>query len=553
MEFIEAILLLLVAVRIGGELAERAGQPAMMGELAAGVLLGPSVLNLLAITPSIKTLADLGVLLLVFHAGLEMDFRTVRQAVSGRGAWVGISAFLTPLAMGLALGWLVDFDHLRALFLGLCIAITALPVSIRLLMDLGTLRSEVGQRIIGAGVMNDVAALLVLGIILDLQTTDGNWGQLATAVGRSLWKAVLFIGTVVLMARLVRYSAGHLPLGKRLLGMLLAKVKIKEAMFGIVLVFVLTFAAFSDIIGLHFIVGAFFGSVIVGQELVGRTNFEVLQKIASSMTTAFLGPIFFATIGLELQLASLSNWPLLLAVLLTAVAGKLLGGFWGGRLAGMDQASSWAVGAGVNGRGIMELVIANIALANGFISRELFSILVTMGGVTTFMTPFLMRRALTAKNLPPTGSETASEAAEPQGVPGEGHSQYNSLNDPPVANPDRFLAIEGQPLTITGAQLTANDTDPDGDSLTVTGVIAEEQTYGMVSLAYGRIVYQPQPGFTGAAVFGYVLSDGRGGTALGSVTVTVVPRTTFRHRMGALARRLRWPRRHSSTASRRRE
>jgi hypothetical protein len=235
---------------------------------------------------------------------------------------------------------------------------------------------------------------------------------------------------------------------------------------------------------------------------------------------------------LEFETASLSNWPLLLAVLAAAFAGKLLGGFWGGRLAGMDHASSWAIGIGVNGRGIMELVIANIALANGFVSKELFSILVTMGGVTTFMTPLLMRRVLQATNQSKGGVEVS---ALPETRP-------NPLNDPPVANPDYFITVEGRPLAVSGRQLTINDYDPEGDQLTVTGVIAEEQTYGMV--AKDQILYRPQRGFTGTARFRYVVSDGQGGTAVGSVTVTVVLKTrSLKARVGDIARQLRWQKR----------
>jgi Kef-type K+ transport system membrane component KefB len=259
--------------------------------------------------------------------------------------------------------------------------------------------------------MNDVASLLILGVILDLQTGDGSWQRFLLVASWSLTKTLLFMAAVVIAARLIRYSTGRIAVSKKLLGHLLLRLKGKEALFAIVLLFVLLFASLSDVIGLHFIVGAFFGAMILGHESIGRANYEAIERIASSITMGFLGPIFFAAIGLEFHMASLANWPLVVAILTAAFAGKLLGGFWGGRLAGLSKAESRALGAGLNGRGIMELVIANIALSNGFITQDLFSILVLMGTVTTFVTPFLLRTAFRA-----IGGEQI-ESGKPQPVP----------------------------------------------------------------------------------------------------------------------------------------
>lgn len=158
----------------------------MLGEIAGGVLVGPSLLNYLQLTPAIKTIAELGVLLLVFHAGLEMDLPSLRRAFRGKGLWVGIMGFFIPLALGTILGLAFGFDHIRIIFISLCIAITALPVSVRMLMDLGKLQTDLGEKIIAAAVMNDVASLLILGAILDLQSGAGGWQQILTLTAWSL-------------------------------------------------------------------------------------------------------------------------------------------------------------------------------------------------------------------------------------------------------------------------------------------------------------------------------------------------------------------------------
>ncbi|HJU05965.1 MAG TPA: cation:proton antiporter [Nitrospiraceae bacterium] len=541
MPLIESILLLLVVSRIAGEIAEHYGQPAMLGEIAAGVILGPSMLNYIQVTPEIRTIAELGVLLLVFHAGLEMDPHKLAKAFQGKGVWVGIMAFLTPLGMGAILGIAFGFDHLRVIFLSLCIAITALPVSVRILMDLGKLRTDVGEKIIAAAVMNDVASLLVLGVVLELQTGDSGWQRVLAVASWSLTKTVLFMAAIIVAARLIRYSSGRIPVSRKLLGLLLLRLKGKEPMFAIVLLFVLGFAAVSDLIGLHFIVGAFFGAMILGHDAVGRANYEAVERIASSITMGFLGPIFFAVIGLEFHMASLTQWPLVVSILAAAFGGKLLGGYWGGRLAGLSQAESWALGCGVNGRGIMELVIANVALFNGFITQDLFSMLVLMGTVTTLVTPFLLGRAFQAigdtSQTEPQAARTNLNGNIAALLPLHCHTD-NPINDPPVAHPDIKSTVQDTALTFPASDLTANDTDPDNDPLEVTAVIAIAETHGTVRLSDGMVTYHPDPGFNGTGSFGYVVSDGQGGSSIGAVNVVVAPR---RRRL----MRPRWPMKRS--------
>lgn len=392
MPLIESLLLLLVLSRVLGEIVTRFGQPAMIGEIAAGVLLGPSVLRYVPFTPEIRAIADLGVLLLAFMSGVEMDMDALWASFRGRGAWVSAMGFIMPLGLGILLGKIFGLDETRTLFVGLCIAITALPVSIRILMDLGKLQTEVGQKIISAAVANDVAALLALGIILDVK--GGAQTNFFISMGWALCKAILFMSVIVIAARLAkRYTVGRFKRSRSALDRILAKVKGKESIFAVVLVFVIAFASFSEVLGLDFVVGAFFGSMLLSHQVLGRKNFEEVQTTASNVTMGFLGPIFFAAIGLQFDASGLRNWKLVIAILVVSFVGKIFGGFLGGKLAGMSDDESWALGIGLNGRGVMELVIANVALSNGFISPDLFTILVLMAVVTTFATPFLLKRA----------------------------------------------------------------------------------------------------------------------------------------------------------------
>jgi len=294
-----------------GEIAARFGQPVMIGEILAGIILGPSVLNYVDYNNDIKVLAQLGVLLLVFIAGMEMDLDALWKSFRGRGAWVSAAGFVIPLLCGVILGLIFHLDQTRTIFIGLCIAITALPVSVRILMDLGKLQTEVGQKIVSAAVANDVVSLLALGIILNLKGGNGSREAFFKSVGLALGKALLFMVVVFIAARLVkRYPLGRLFRPGGSMQRFFAKLNGKEALFAIVLLFVIAFASFSEFLGLDFVIGAFFGSMLLSHELLGKTNFEEIEKTASSVTMGFLGPIFFAAIGLEFDARTLENWPL---------------------------------------------------------------------------------------------------------------------------------------------------------------------------------------------------------------------------------------------------
>ncbi len=204
MPLIESLLLLLLVSRTIGELTEHLGHPAMIWEIVAGVILGPSALGLVHFTPEIRAIADLGVLLLVFLVGMDMDLAKLWKSFRGRGAWVGIAGFVFPMLLGFLVGSAFGLDITRSVFIGLCIAITALPVSARILMDLGKLQTEVGQRIISASVFNDVTSLLILGVILDLKGKAETPERAFVSMGLAMFKALGFMAAIILVARIVR-------------------------------------------------------------------------------------------------------------------------------------------------------------------------------------------------------------------------------------------------------------------------------------------------------------------------------------------------------------
>lgn len=395
MSLIVAILFLLIVSRVAAELAERFGQPAMIGEIIAGLILGPALFGLIHQSPELTAIADIGLLMLVLLAGMEISLEQLVDAFSGRNLWISIMGFVVPFALGLGLGVALGLDANRTIFIGLCISITALPVSIRILMDIGRLQTTIGQRIIGAAIANDVIALLVLGVIVNAHKTQASWSEVVMSAGTPTAKVVLFMAAVVLAGKAINRAAAlaHLDKWRESIG---SRLRVKEPVFAATLLFVIIFAALAEALGLHFVVGAFFGSVLLSHELLGPQQFEQARKTASAVSMGFLAPLFFASIGLAFDPSGLSDVWLTAGVVVVAFVGKIFSGRFGGWLAGMKPAESWALGMGLNGRGIMELVVARIGLSSGLIGAGLFSVLVLMGMITTIVTPTLLKRAFAA-------------------------------------------------------------------------------------------------------------------------------------------------------------
>ncbi|MEI7489888.1 MAG: cation:proton antiporter [Bacteroidota bacterium] len=391
--FIVNLLILLLAAKILGELSERLGQPAMIGEVLAGVILGPSLFNIIPVVGDIKPIADLGVFLLIFMAGMEIEAEEIRNSIRGRNFWIALLGFLIPLGSGLLIGHLFHFSNIFTIFLGLCIAITALPVSIRILMDLGKLQTDVGQRIISAAIFNDIISLMVLGVILDYNGTSGTLRDVTFSILFTSGKVVFFIFFLVAAYRLIGISKKRVSTLNPKMESFLRYLKGKESMFAMVILFVLIFASIADLLGLHFIVGAFFGAMLFPRDLFHKSEFEQVKHSTASFTMGFLAPIFFAIMGVQFDASALTNGLLLTVVLIASFLSKILGGYFGSKLAGFDNLKSITIGLGLNARGIMELVIANIALQKGFIDVPIFSILVVMALLTTLITPFLLKDA----------------------------------------------------------------------------------------------------------------------------------------------------------------
>lgn len=397
MSLLSSLLVLIVAARLFGRLFARFNQPEIIGEILAGLLLGPTLLDVIRPNPSLAGVSELAVFLLILAAGLEMQIGDIVGAMRGRGMVLAVIGFGLPFVAGVAAGQAFGLDVMRTVFLGLCISITALPVAVRLLESMQLLNTRIGRHAIATAVVNDVAALLVLGVVLAVPAQP-SFNAVAITFAGSLVKLSLLAAFVLALNRglelLERRHAGLQLLVEKLVRYFGA-----EALFGIVVLFVLVFGSVSEMLGFHFVIGAFFGALLLDKRHFLASRYQELKSTLGSVTSGFLTPVFFAHLGVEFNLHAIDSLVFVAAVIGLSIATKIAAGWCGGLIVGMSRREALGLGCILNGRGVMELVVASIAYQKGFIDAGLFSTLVLMGMLTTFITPILFNRVLPPERL----------------------------------------------------------------------------------------------------------------------------------------------------------
>ena len=384
-----SVVIILVAARLLGEFCQRLRMPPLVGELAAGVIIGPYVLNLVTPSDSLNVISDLAVFFLMLLAGLQMDPREIRKAGLRAGVLSAI-AFSIPYVGGFAIASLFGLGIVQSMFVGLLLSITAVPVTTIVLMQFGILETKLGNTIITAAVINDIFSLVLLSIVLSLNEATGAPVNIMEQTINTIIKISLFIGAIFLVDILFRKA--NLWLQRRG-AYFFEKLQTKEAAFGILLISTILVSVIAQVvIGLHFIIGTFFSGLIVYKEIIRKENFERVYGIISAITFGFFAPIFFAVIGININMDSIvNNLPFFIVLAIVAVVTKVGGGYIGSRLIKFSKEESLAIAFIMNGRGMVELVIAAIGFSAGIIDSTIFSITVTIGWATTIMAPILSR------------------------------------------------------------------------------------------------------------------------------------------------------------------
>jgi len=397
LSLLASLLFLIVVARLLGRLFSRYNQPELIGEILAGILLGPAILGLIKPNAALAGIADLAVFLIILSAGLEMRFSDIVGAMRGRGMLLASISFILPFIGGVVVAAAYDQDVMRMIFLGLCISITALPVAVKLLDSLGILHTRIARYALATAIVNDIAALFILGIVLNMpqHLTVGDVAlTVAVATAKLLGLALVALSLNKLLEWLDKRNLSIQTVPEALI-----RYFGPEALFGIVIVFVLLFGTISETLGFHFVIGAFFGALFLDKKHFLASRYEDLRGTLASITNGFLAPVFFAYLGLEFQLSAFNDISFPVIVILVSILTKLFSGWIGGQLVGMSQREAIGLGCVLNGRGVMELVVAGIAYQKGFIGPAMFSTLVLMGILTTFLTPILFKRAFPTDQL----------------------------------------------------------------------------------------------------------------------------------------------------------
>lgn len=377
MEFRELLLGLIIvwlAAKLAGEGMARLGQTAVLGELLAGVLIGPGVFGLVRESEILGALAEIGVVILLFEIGLESDLDELLRA-GPQSAVVALVGVACPFLLGFALSTWWGQPMLVAVFVGATLTATSVGITARVLSDLGRLQEAAARVILGAAVLDDILGLVILAVVTGLVQTGAF--SFATA-GLILLKALAFL--LIAIALGIRFAPTLLTW--------VGQMRARGSLIVYAVLFCVLLAAIAERIGLATIIGAFAAGLILAKTERGAHIEEQIKPVADLFV-----PIFFVTIGMKVRPATLNPFVpdggLALALYLTGVAvvSKLAAAL------GVYQRGvrRWPVGVGMIPRGEVGLIFAGIGLANGVIEANLYAALVAMVMVTTFVAPLWLR------------------------------------------------------------------------------------------------------------------------------------------------------------------
>jgi Kef-type K+ transport system membrane component KefB/nucleotide-binding universal stress UspA family protein len=460
--FIGQIVLLLLAGRLLGEAAQRLGQPAVMGQLIAGILLGPSVFG--ALLPELQqqvfprnevqqsmlaAVSQLGILLLLLVAGMETDLSLINQ-VRRAAVSVSVAGITVPFVCGVALGQLLpesllpdpDRRLLTSLFLGVALSISSVKIVAVIVREMNFMRRDVGQVILAAAVIDDTIGWIIMAMIFGLAL---HGAVEPAALAQSVLGTLAFLAASFTLGRravaaIIRWSNDNF----------VSELPVITA----IIIVMGVMALITHAIGVHTVLGAFVAGILVGQSPILTRHIDAQLR---GLITAFFMPVFFGLAGLGADLSILKD-PMLVALglglVLIASIGKFAGALVGGTIGGLSLRESLALACGMNARGSTEVIVATIGLSIGVLDRDLFSLIVAMAVITTMAMPPTLRWALARLPLKPEeAARLEREAQEARGF---------------VPRLERLLAVtDGSASGKLAARLTGLLSSPRGTPVTV--------------------------------------------------------------------------------------
>ncbi|MBM6384951.1 MAG: cation:proton antiporter [Paenibacillus sp.] len=372
MEFIWYLALIIVSTKIAGHVSVKLGQPSVLGKLVVGIILGPAILGWIDNNEFIHYVSEIGVLLLMFIAGLETDLDQLKKNWRSAVA-VAVGGIILPFIGGFGVADVFGLTTNYALFMGVLFSATSVSISVQVLKDMDRLSSREGTTILGAAVVDDILVVILLAFMMSFLGT-GQDVSLGLLVGKKvLFFIGVFVAGVFIVPRVMKW---------------LSKLKVTEPIISIALFICFGFAYFADLMGMAGIIGSFAAGIAISQ-----TNFKnVVEKKVEPIAYSIFVPVFFVSIGLNVSFEGVGQQIGFLIVLtVAAVLTKLLGGALGAKITGFSNVSSFAIGAGMVSRGEVALIIASTGLQAGLLLPEYFTSVVIMVILTTLIAPPLLK------------------------------------------------------------------------------------------------------------------------------------------------------------------
>lgn len=379
---IETLLLIMVVVWGTGVVFRKIKLPVLLGELLAGLIFGPALFGVFETNETIKLLAELGVFFLMLHAGLETNPKDLLHS-SKSSIVIALVSTVFSLLLGMGVATWFDFEPTKAAFIGLGLAITALPVTNKVFKDFNFNKTKIANLVMGAAILTDILGFLILSILIALVSGDG--ALTLTQIFFIIGKIALFFGGVIFVgSKLLPYS----------------KVIFQHEgykAFTFTLIIALAFGVFAEFIGLHYILGAYLAGLFVKEETANPSVYRKIEDRLFALSYSFLGPIFFVSLGFFVDFTVLQDpvsFAFVVLLIIAAVVGKLFGAGIPAYLCGHSFKEATVIGVSMNSRGATELVIALIGLEMGLADSMAFSALVFMAFFTTLVTPIVLKYAL---------------------------------------------------------------------------------------------------------------------------------------------------------------
>ncbi|APM37832.1 cation:proton antiporter [Clostridium kluyveri] len=382
------IVLILVFTKIGGIISRRMKMPEVLGALIAGVILGPVVLNIVQYDDNIKLLSNLGVILLMFLAGLETNVEEFKQA--GLSSFIiAVGGIILPLVLGTLGAYMFFSDFWENIFVGVILTATSVSITAETLKELGKLNTRAGINILGAAVIDDILGLILISIVLAVAQTSGSNTEVSSTLSivYVFVKVILFcVASIIAVAYMPKYMnkfKNYIKPGREFLTFSIA--------------FAVLIAYIAEILGIAAITGAY----IAGLILSSFVHREYLERNVKAISSGFLSLIFFASVGIEANLQGLTLEVVLITLVMfvIAVIGKVIGCGAAARLMKMSRSESRQIGAGMISRGEVAIITANIGLQKGIISEEIFLPTLIVVILTTIITPILLKLSFSHKRM----------------------------------------------------------------------------------------------------------------------------------------------------------